>query len=394
TSASTVTGLVVKETGSYFTFLGQLIICLLIQVGGLGYMSLFGFFLLGSDESIAYEHRMLLRETINSPTVKGIRKMARRIFFFIIFIELAGAIILSLHWLPKFGAKGIWYGIFHTTAAFNNAGFDILATGNFQSLAMYTTDITVNLTIASLIILGGIGFYLLSDVYRVIRGKKNKISYQTKVVGIATLLLLFLGTFFFFLLEYKNSLAKYSLGDKLLISFFNSVTPRTAGFSTLPVKTFLPLTLLFIIALMFIGASPGGTGGGVKTTTVAVIWGYFKKCVRRKENINILRRRVKDNLLDKAVAITLLSISLICAVSSLIVFFDKIPLLEAFFETTSAFGTVGLSAGITPYLSAFAKYLIMLTMFMGKIGVLTILLSFKIDEKNAEVVYPSADLTV
>ncbi len=395
-SAATVTGLVVKETGTYFTIFGQLAILLIIQIGGLGYMSLVGFFILKGDKQISFEHRLLLRETINSPTVKGVRRMAKRIFLFIIGIELIGALILSLHWFSAYGKKAAWYGLFHSVAAFNNAGFDILSTGNkFESLANYTTDIIVNLTIALLIILGGIGFYVLSDAYRFVRGKKRQLSYQTKIVCLVTLFLLAAGTLFFFVNEYYNpaTLGKYSLGNKLLISFFNSVTPRTAGFSTVPVAGFSTLTLLGIMGLMFIGASPGGTGGGVKTTTIAIFWAYLKKCVQGKKNINLLSRSITENLLDRAIAITFLGIIFIGAISFVIAYIDKSGFLEVVFETTSAFGTVGLSTGLTPHLSIIAKYLIMLTMFSGKIGVLTLILFFANIKKKPEAVLPSGELT-
>ncbi len=396
TSAATVTGLVVKETGTYFTFFGQLAIILIIQIGGLGYMSLAGFFILKGNENISFEHRLLLRETINSPTVKGIRKMAKRIFLFIIGIELIGALLLALHWFSAYGKNAIWYGLFHSIVAFNNAGFDILSAGNkFESMAKYTTDITVNLTIASLIILGGIGFYVLSDVYRFMKGGKRQMSYQTKVVCIVTLLLLAVGTILFFVSEYYNpaTLGKYGIGNKLLISFFNSVTPRTAGFSTVPVAGFSTLTLLGIIILMFIGASPGGTGGGVKTTTIVVFWAYLRKCVQGRKNINLISRRITEALLDRAIAITFLGIIFIGAISFIIAYTGKFGFLEVLFETTSAFGTAGLTMGLTPYLSVFAKYLIMLTMFFGKIGVLTLILFFIGIKKKPEVVLPSGELT-
>ena len=196
--------------------------------------------------------------------------------------------------------------------------------------------------------------------------------------------------------EYDNpaTLGKYSLGNKLLISFFNSVTPRTAGFSTVPVASFYKLTLLGIVFLMFIGASPGGTGGGIKTTTVAIFWAYLKKCVRGRKNINLVNRRITETLLDRAIAITFLSIILIGAVSFMIAYFDKLELLPAIFETTSAFGTVGLSTGLTPHLSIIAKYFIIATMFSGKIGVLTLILFFANIKKKPEVVLPSGELTM
>lgn len=396
TSAATVTGLAVKETGTYFTFFGQLVIFFLIQVGGLGYMALFGFFLLSGYKVISFEHRMLLRETLNSPTVKGIRRMARRIFFFIIFIEVFGAIILSIRWFPEYGSKGLWYGLFHSVAAFNNAGFDILASGNFSSLSKYTTDVTVNMTIGWLIILGGIGFYVLSDVYRFIRKRKSRLSYQTFVVCITTALLLVIGMLFFLAMEYNNqdTLGKYSFGQKLLISFFNSVTPRTAGFSTVPVARFFPLTIIAVILLMFIGASPGGTGGGIKTTTLAVFWAYIKSCITGTENVNLLYRRIAHDRVNRAFMITFFSMVFIVVISSLVALVDHRPLVESAFETTSAFGTVGLTMGITPMLGTFAKYLIMIAMFGGKVGVLTLILLFMEKEKKPEITLPTGELTM
>lgn len=396
TSATTVTGLVVKETGTYFTFFGQLIICCLIQIGGIGYMALFGFFLLSGYKRISFEHRMLLRETLNSPTVKGIGKMARRIFFFIVFIEIFGAIILIIRWLPGYGFKSIWYGIFHSVAAFNNAGFDILATGKYESLARYATNITVNMTIAWLVILGGIGFYVLSDIYRVIRKRKERLSYQTIVVCLTTTLLLLFGMIFFLMVEYnnQNTIGKYRLEQKILISFFNSVTPRTAGFSTVPAANFFPLTLITIIILMFIGASPGGTGGGIKTTTVAVFWAYIKSCITGEEHVNLLYHKIVQDRVNKAVMMTFFSLVFISVVSFLIAAIDNKPLLQSTFETTSAFGTVGLTMGITPMLGTIAKYLIMLTMFCGKVGVLTLILFFMKKEKKSEIVFPTEELTM
>ncbi len=396
TSATTVTGLVVKETGTYFTFFGQFIIWCLIQIGGLGYMTLFGFFLLSGYRRISFEQRMLLRETLNSPTVKGIRKMAKRIFFFIVSIEIFGALVLTLRWLPEYGLKSVWYGLFHSIAAFNNAGFDIIGSGNLPSLTKYSTDIVITLTMALLIISGGIGFYVLSDIYRVVRKRKERLSYQTAVVCITTVILLSVGTLFFLTSEYNNpnTVGKYSFGQKVLISFFSSVTPRTAGFSTVVASNFLPLTIVLMIILMFIGASPGGTGGGVKTTTLAILWAYIKSCITGKENVNLLYHKIVRDRVNKAFIITFFSITVIAVVSFLLVAIDNRSLVQAAFETTSAFSTVGLTMGITPTLSIIAKYLIISTMFCGKVGVLTSILFFMGRKRGSEVVLPTGELTM
>lgn len=396
TSAATVTGLVVKETGSYFTFFGQLAICFLIEIGGIGYMAIFGFFILSRQTRMSLSHRMLLRESLNSPTVKGISRMARRIFMFIVFIQLIGAAILTFNWWHEYGRKALWFGIFHTVAAFNNAGFDILGTGRFESLGRYTTDITVNLVFSSLIILGGIGFYVLSDIFRVAIKRKKRFSYQTKIVCTATALLIILGTLSIFLLEYNNpdTLGSYKAGNKLIISYFHSVTPRTAGFSTVPMGGFLPISLVFIIFLMFIGASPGGTGGGTKTTTIAIFWAYIRSCIKGDETISLGSRRILTERLNKAVVVVFFSLVLILTTTTLLVIFDKFGFLQSLFEATSAFGTVGLTMGITPYLSAFSKYLIMAAMFAGKVGVFTLVLFFSKERRNVEVTLPTGDLTI
>jgi trk system potassium uptake protein TrkH len=212
------------------------------------------------------------------------------------------------------------------------------------------------------------------------------------VVVFATILLLLTGTLAFFALEHNNALKDYTIPEKLLISFFNSVTPRTAGFSTLNVGGLAPLTLLMVIALMFIGASPGGTGGGIKTTTAVVFTGFIKKAWRGGSHINLFHKRIPNGLVDKALAITAMAFALISAVTCLLVLVDKLPVLPALFETTSAFATVGLSTGITPSLSPIAKYLLMFTMYCGRVGVLTSLLVLSRSRKTPEIVLPEGEL--
>jgi trk system potassium uptake protein len=338
---------------------------------------------------------MMLKETLNSPTVQGIKRMARRTIIFILLAEGISAIFLAARWWFDYGIRAIWLGIFHSIAAFNNAGFDILATGNYESMAKYATDPIINITLAFTIIVGGLGFYVISDIYRMIRQRKRKLAYQTRVVLTATILLLIGGMVAIFMLEYNNpkTLGGYDLKDKILISLFNSVAPRTAGFSTINMTGFTPLAMTFIMILMFIGASPGGTGGGVKTTTAAALYGYVRSCAIGSKQIRLLMHRISVSIVNRAIAITALSLLLIATVSALLVEFDNRTMMQAIFETISAFGTVGLTTGITPLLGTFAKYLIMFTMFAGKIGVFTMLMIFIQGENNAEPVFPEGELS-
>ena len=403
TSAVAVTGLVVKDTSTHWSIVGQMIILILIQIGGLGYITIFTFFLFVFRRGLTLKQGVLLQETLNYPTIKEIAKLAKRVFYFVIIFEGIGALILFLRFLSPFNAANLttknilysaWHGIFHSLAAFNNAGFDL--TGGFKSFADYVSDPIVNLTITSLIITGGIGFYVLFEIYQKCSGIKQRLSLHSKVAIFATLFLVITGTILIFVLEYNNSdtLGKLNLPDKVMASYFQSVTSRTAGFNTIQISALTNTSLLIIIILMFVGASPGGTGGGIKTTTAATIFCYIKSMAKRKDTVEMGYRRVSYDKVNKAIFIFIISLAFIFFMTLIISSIEPFAFLRVLFEVVSAYGTVGLSTGITPLLSPISKLLISLTMFAGRAGMLSIILTFSIRIKRGKVLLPEEDLAI
>lgn len=377
-SAVCVTGLVVVDTGTRFTTFGQTVILLLIQLGGLGFMTFATLFAILLGRKITLKERLLLQEALNQVSLAGVVRLAKYVIKISFIIEGMGALILILRWSMDMPLnKAIYFGVFHAVSAFNNAGFDLL--GNYSSLSSYYNDIVINFTIMTLIIIGGFGFAVLADLH-VNKGKK--FSLHTKVVFKVSTLLILCGVFIIFILEMNNpqSLGEMNLPNKLLASLFQAVTPRTAGFATLNIATLRNSTKLFIMMLMFIGASPGSTGGGIKTTTfIALV--YFIICTfRGKCYITIEKRTLPKEVSEKAVVIIMLSILLIFFVTTLLTISENKDFMSLLFETVSAFGTVGLSMGITTQLSAVGKILIIFMMFSGKIGILTF--AFALSQKK------------
>ncbi|MBI2136506.1 Trk family potassium uptake protein [Candidatus Woesearchaeota archaeon] len=410
TSAVAVTGLVVKDTATYWSPIGQAIILLLIQIGGLGYVTIFMFFFLVFQRKVTLKQEMMLQETLNNPTIREIMKLARHILYFVVIFEGVGAIILFLRFLEpitfypfainfsNFSISNIfysaWRGIFHAISAFNNAGFDLM--GNFKSFTEYVGDPIITFTITSLIILGGIGFYVLSDAYKTFKGRQPKLSYHSKIAISATIFLIVTGTLLVFILEYDNpkTIGNLNLPGKVMASYFQSVTARTAGFNTIATGALTNATLLFIIALMFIGASPGGTGGGIKTTTATAIFYYIRSMINRKNTVEIGNRRIPYDAVNKAVTILVISITFIFFMTLIISSIEPFAFVRVLFEVVSAFGTVGLSTGITPFLSPISKFLISLTMFTGRVGTLSIILIFSMQLRRGKVLLPTEELTV
>ncbi len=410
TSAVAVTGLVVKDTLAHWSIFGQIIILLLIQIGGLGYITLFTFFMLVFQGKVTLKQEMMLQETLNNPTIKEIMKLARHIFYFVIIFEGTGAIILFLRFLEpvtfypfavnlsNFNVENIiysaWLGLFHAVSAFNNAGFDLM--GNFTSFTNYVTDPIVTFTVAGLIITGGIGFFVLSDVYKTFLGRQPKLSYHSKIAIAATIFLIVSGTVLVFILEYGNpkTIGNLNLPAKVMASYFQSVTARTAGFNTIATGTLTNATLLFVIALMFIGASPGGTGGGIKTTTATAIFYYVKSMINRKNTVEIWYRRIPYDAVNKAVTIFVISITFIFFMTLIISSIEPFAFVRVLFEVVSAYGTVGLSTGITPFLSPLSKLLIVFTMYAGRVGILSIILIFSMQLRRGKILLAQEELTV
>ncbi|ADL08156.1 TrkH family potassium uptake protein [Thermosediminibacter oceani] len=393
TSAVCVTGLVVVDTYTQYSLFGQIVIMLLIQIGGLGFMTMTTLIFLILGKRITLRERLVMQEALNQLTLAGVVKLTRYIIFTTLIFEAVGALLLSLRFSRIYGVpRGIYYGIFHGVSAFNNAGFDLI--GDFKSLTPFVEDPLVNIVIMALIIFGGLGFSVIYDVFTT----RNiyKLSLHSKVVLTMTGLLLVVGFLVIYALEHTNpkTLGSLSPAGKILAAAFQSVTPRTAGFNTISLSDMSLAAKYFTIFLMFIGASPGSTGGGVKTSTFALVLMMIYSVITSKENVEIYKRRIPMDNLFKAVVIMLIALLLVLTVSFLLTITERADFMSILFETVSAFGTVGLTLGITPHLSDAGKVLIILTMFSGRVGPLTIALALASKKKTAIMKYPEERILV
>ena len=400
TSAVCVTGLVVVDTATYWNLFGQIIIIILIQVGGLGFMTITTLFALITKKRINLRERLLIQEALNQIDLSGLVKLTRYVLLMTFIIEGIGALTLSTVFIPEFGIiKGTWYSIFHSISAFCNAGFDLMGTvsGPFTSLTRYVNNVTISLTISVLIILGGIGFPVILDV---VKNKRiSKLNIHSKIVLITTSVLLLVGTLLILFIEYSNdkTLGNLSLKGKLLGAFFQSVTPRTAGFNTVDLGAMNQGSLFIMIILMFIGGSPCSTGGGTKTTTLATIILSVRSFIFEKEDIEVFERKVGLATVRKAIAIFFIGISVVIAGIILInITQDSFDLIESTFEVVSAFATVGSSIGGSPNLNIFGKIIIMMYMFMGRVGFLTIFMAliYNRNTKKQVIRYPEGKIIV
>ncbi|SMB98963.1 trk system potassium uptake protein TrkH [Thermanaeromonas toyohensis ToBE] len=386
TSAVCVTGLVVVDTGTYWSSFGQMIILLLIQIGGLGWMSVATFLALVVRKRISLRERLLLQEALNRETLGGVVDLARRVIFITAIIESLGILILAARFTLDFGwKKGLYYGLFHAISAFNNAGFDVLGKefGEFTSLTHYVGDPVVSLTVATLLVLGGLGFPVLMDVVRT--KKLSRLSLHSKLVLLTTASLIIVGTALILIVEWDNprTLHPLTLPVKILAAYFQAVTPRTAGFNTIDIAGLEPATQYLQVILMFIGASPAGTGGGIKTVTFAVLVLAVVTIVRGRQEVDFGGRQISWFRVFKALSIAAISFALVNAVTFILLITEGKGFLPVLYEVTSAFGTVGLSTGITPELSPIGRWLIIFTMFAGRVGPLS--LAMAIWHKQAKV---------
>ena len=399
TSATCVTGLVVVDTGTYWSWFGQIVILLLIQIGGLGYITMATFIPLTLGRKVGLVDRIRLVEALNVSSLRGIVQLVRYILLTVLITEGLGALILFLRFLQDMPVgMALYRGIFHAVSAFCNAGFDVLGpfSGPYSSLTYYRGDAVVNLTVGGLIILGGIGFIVIANLMRHFR-IREPIHLHSKIVLLMTAVLVVGGTLFIFLMEFSNpnTLAPLPLGEKILASFFQSVTPRTAGFNTLNIGGMNVSTLMFLVILMFIGASPGGTGGGVKTSTLAVILAAVRATIRGQGATIIFGRHIEFGVIAKALSIVVISFFLVTVVSVVMAFLEPFAFQQLLFEVTSGFGTVGLSTGITPSLTTAGKALIMFIVFSGRVGPLSLFIA--LTQRKKEVVrvkYPEETVLV
>lgn len=400
TSAVCVTGLVTLDTGTHWSMLGQMIIMVLIQIGGLGFMTFGTMFAILLGRRISFRNRLIIQEAYNAFRLQGIVKMVLYVIGITFSIEAVGAIFLSSQFIPVFGlAKGIYYGVFHAVSAFCNAGFDLLGgfSGEFSSITYFYNNPVFILTIAMLIILGGLGFAVVTELLHM--KSIRKLSLNTKVVLTATGILTVLGAIIFFAFEYNNpkTLGPMGAGDKILSSVFASVTPRTAGFNSISLADMTHAGKFLTILLMFIGASPGSTGGGIKTTTAALLFITVLSVIKGRDDAELYHKRIAKGLVYRALAITTISFIVVCIVTIVLSATQNSGIFEEYlYEAVSAFGTVGLSLGLTQRLNSIGKIAIMITMYIGRVGPLTLAFAFTFrnQKAGANMKYPEDKILV
>ncbi|BAT52271.1 putative Na+-transporting ATP synthase [Nostoc sp. NIES-3756] len=400
TSAVCVTGLSVVDPGTYFSFWGQLFIALLAQIGGLGYMTTTTFLILLIGRRFDLRQKIAIQQALDRPGMSGSAQVIRSIIATTLIFEITGVFLLLPAFVPQYGwSQGLWLAIFHSINAWNNAGFSLFK----DNLIGYQSSFLVVFTITGLIIFGGIGYQVILETYIWLRDRLRKkketlvLSLDFKVATSTTLILLAFGTIAFFCIEIRNPQTFGSLGlvNQFLVAWFQSVTPRTAGFNTIDIGKMTTAGLFITIALMFIGASPGGTGGGMKTTTLRVLTSCTKTILQGKEEVLLYERKIAISLILKAVGVLVGSITTVILATILISLTDpKLDFIQILFEVVSAFATVGLSTGITASVSPAAKLVLIITMYIGRVGVLLLMSAILGDPRPTRIHYPEENLLV
>lgn len=391
TSAVCVTGLIIHDTATHWSMFGQAVIIMLIQIGGMGIVTLSMTIMAASGKKIGIMQRSTMQEAISAHQIGGIVRLTKFIFKMVVIIELAGAAAMFPVFSRDFGViKGIWYSIFHSISAFCNAGFDLMGVKHpFSSLTYYASQPVINITIMLLIIIGGIGFLTWDDI-RVNKFRFSRYKMQSKVILLVTGLLIIIPAIYFFFIEFPDM----PVGERLLNSFFQSVTPRTAGFNTADYSNMSETGQMASILLMLIGGSPGSTAGGFKTTTLAVLIASAVSVFTRKDQVRLFKRGIALDIIKTAATIFVTYIVLFLLGSMIISSIEGLPILTCMFETSSAIGTVGLSLGITPELGVVSHVILMLLMFFGRVGGLTIIFA-AVDGTRPDVAkYPQEKITV
>jgi trk system potassium uptake protein TrkH len=400
TSSVCVTGLSVVDVGKYYSFWGQLFIVLLVQIGGLGYMTATTFLLLLLGRKFGLKDKIALQQSLDKAGLSGVLQLVQSILATTVLFELTGVFLLMLVFVPKHGFnEGLWSSIFHSVNAFNNAGFSLYS----DNLMGYVDSPLVNLVITGLIVFGGIGYQVIMEMYLWLRDMLSKkitciiFSLNFKVVTSTTFLLLIVGTLAFFITEFNNpnTFGNLNFGEKLMAAWFQSVTPRTAGFNTIDTSQLTEASLFLTMALMFIGASPGSTGGGIKTTTFRLLFSCTEAVLEGKEDVQCYQRQIPKGLVLKTIGVVFGSILVVIASTTLIELANpELELIKILFEAISAFGTVGLSTGITAKLSVFSKLVVILTMYIGRVGFLLLMGAILGDPKPSAFKFPEENLLV
>ena len=374
TTSTCVTGLVSVPTVSTWSVFGHIVILIMIQIGGLGIITIMSGLMILLNKKMGISDRLLIQDAFNLNTMSGLAKFVKNVLFGTLIIEGIGALLYMFVFVPEFGVKGIWISIFNSVSAFCNAGMDIIAE---NSLCNFASNPLINIVTSALIVLGGLGYIVWWDVLRVIknRSKKNhklfrNLTFHSKIAISATLILIFVGAILIFTFEYSNPLTigNMSLFDKIQVSFFQSITTRTAGFASIPQENLTNPSALISIILMLIGGSPVGTAGGMKTVTIAILICSAFSTIRNKNDATLFGRRISIESIKKAVAVVVAFVT-ICTISTILLMAtNDISALDAIYETVSAAATVGLSRNLTPFLNTFGKLIIIITMYFGRVG--------------------------
>lgn len=370
TSAVCVTGLVVRDTGSYWSTFGQSVIIVLIQIGGLGVITVAAAFSLLSGRKISLRQRSTMQDAISAPQVGGIVRLTRFVIIGTFTVELVGALLLMPSLCSQFGARGVWMSFFHAISAFCNAGFDLFGQvgAEYVSLTVYASSVPVNTVIMLLIVLGGLGFLTWEDICTH-RWRVHRYRMQSKVILTVSALLIFLPAVLFFFCDFADR----PLGERILCSLFQSVTARTAGFNTADLSAMTGVSHAVLIVLMLIGGSPGSTAGGMKTTTAAVLFANATATFCQRESAHFFGRRIDSTVVKNAATILIMYVTLMLAGGCAVSLIEDLPLSACLFETASAVGTVGVSLGITPSLGLASHMILILLMFLGRVGGLTVI---------------------
>lgn len=400
TSAVCVTGLSVVDVGKYYSFWGQLCLVLLVQIGGLGYMTATTFLLLLLGRRFGLKDKIALQQSLDKSGLAGVVQLVQSILATTLLFELTGVFLLMTVFVPQYGFKeGVWSAIFHSINSFNNAGFSIYS----ENLIGYISSPMVNFTVSGLIIFGGIGYQVIMEMYLWLRDRFNKspictvFSLNFKVVTTTTAVLLILGTLAFLVLEYDNpnTFGALNFPQKVMAAWFQSVTPRTAGFNTISIGQMSEASLFLTIALMFIGASPGSTGGGIKTTTFRILFCCTTAVLEGQEDVECYQRQIPPAMILKTISVVFGSM-LVAFTSAILIELTnpELKFIEVLFEAVSAFATVGLSTGITVKMSALGKLILIATMYIGRVGVLLLMSAALGDPKPRSFKYAEESLLV
>lgn len=394
TSATCVTGLVTVDTGTHWNLLGQTVIMILIEIGGLGFMSFATFISVLIGRRITLKSRLLMQEAMNTFNIQGLVKMLKKVMLFTFIIQFIGALILSTQLIPEFGiARGIYISIFSSISTFCNAGFDLF--GNFNSYTAYYDNSIILLTVSVLIAIGGLGFIVLLELYNYKSTKK--LSLHAKVVLLITTILIVGGTIVMFILEYNNTntIGNMNIKDKIVNSIVASISPRTAGINSVPIDKMTTTSKFITVILMFIGGSPGSTAGGLKTSTFGIILCTAISVIKGKENADIFGRTIPRGLQLKAVTLLIIGMGLVTTVTmALTIAEPNEAFLDVLYEATSAFGTVGLTTGVTQKLSEPGKIIIIMLMYLGRVGPLTVVMALISRKKGTNYKYPEGKILI